>query len=107
MPSVYYIQPDGVKKTAEVANGLNLMEAAISNNIDGIDGACGGSGMCATCHVYVDEDYRGKLDAIDDSEDEMLDNTSSERKPTSRLSCQIVMTDILEYIKLTIPPTQT
>jgi len=96
MPIVLYTQPDGVEKSVDVPAGTNLMEAAVKNNVQGIDGECGGAGMCATCHVYLDESFMGKVTPADDSENEMLDNTSSEKKATSRLSCQVVMSDDLD-----------
>jgi len=107
MPIVLYTQPDGVEKSVDVPDGANLMEAAVQNDVDGIDGECGGAGMCATCHVYIDEAFLSKLTAADEAENEMLDNTSSEKKPNSRLSCQIMMSDDLEGIKIIIPKSQS
>ena len=107
MAKVNFIQPDGVTKEVEVPAGRSLMEVAVQNDVAGIDGECGGACMCATCHVYVDESFSDKLTAADDLEQEMLDSTSSERKPNSRLCCQINMSEALDGIVIEIPPTQS
>ncbi|WP_299032024.1 2Fe-2S iron-sulfur cluster-binding protein [uncultured Sulfitobacter sp.] len=95
--------PDGSIKTAEVAEGLNLMEAAVENDIPDIEGACGGCLSCATCHVFVDAAWAAKLGEIGTFEDAMLDATDVERTDASRLSCQIKMTAELDGILLTVP----
>ena len=95
--------PDGSTKTAEVAAGTNLMEAAVANNIPDIEGACGGCLSCATCHVFVDPDWLAKLGGVDVFEDAMLDATDVERTDASRLSCQITMREELDGITLTVP----
>ena len=69
--------------------GTTVMENAIKNGIDGIVAECGGAMLCATCHVYVDPAFVDLLDPIDEEQDEMLGATAAERKPNSRLSCQI------------------
>lgn len=95
--------PDGSLKTADVAEGVSLMEAAVANNIPDIEGACGGCLSCATCHVFVDEAWRGKLGEVDVFEDAMLDSTDVERTEASRLSCQIKMSADLDGICVTVP----
>jgi len=95
--------PDGSTKTAEVAAGTNLMEAAVANGIPEIEGACGGCLSCATCHVFVDPDWLAKLGGVDVFEDAMLDATEVERTDASRLSCQITMREELDGITLTVP----
>lgn len=95
--------PDGSKKTAEVAAGVNLMEAAVANAIPEIEGACGGCLSCATCHVFVDLDWLDKVAEVGDFEDAMLDATEVERTDASRLSCQIEMNAELDGISLTVP----
>lgn len=95
--------PDGSTKTADVAEGTNLMEAALANDIPDIEGACGGCLSCATCHVFVDPAWRDKLGEIGDFEDAMLDATEVERTEASRLSCQIEMRAELDGITLTVP----
>lgn len=95
--------PDGSTRTADVAVGSNLMEAAVANDIPDIEGACGGSLSCATCHVFVDADWLEKVGEVGDFEDAMLDVTEVERTDASRLSCQIEMRAELDGITLTVP----
>jgi len=106
MPRVTYIQTDGSSEALDLAVGKSLMLAAQSNGVAGILGECGGQAMCATCHVYVDERFLERLPAISDDEDAMLDEAASERKPTSRLSCQIEVTDELDGLELHVPAEQ-
>ncbi|HLJ63278.1 MAG TPA: 2Fe-2S iron-sulfur cluster-binding protein, partial [Stellaceae bacterium] len=82
------------------------MQAAIANGIDGIVAECGGSAMCATCHVYVDEADLARLPKISQGEDEMLESTAAERRKNSRLSCQLVMTTGLDGLTVHLPETQ-
>lgn len=95
--------PDGSIKTADVTEGMSLMEAAVANNIPNIEGACGGCLSCATCHVFVDADWMDKLGEVEVFEDAMLDSTDVERIDASRLSCQIKMSADLDGITLTVP----
>ena len=106
MPAVTFVHPDGRKETLEVAVGTSLMQAAIAAQLDGIVGECGGSAMCATCHVYVDDAFADRLPAQSEVEDSMLDSVMSERKPTSRLSCQLQMTEELDGLIVRLPETQ-
>ena len=94
MPKVTYIDYKGNSKTIEVDNGLTVMEGAVQNNIPGIDADCGGSMACATCHVYVKEEWFNKLPKKEDGEEDMLD-MAFEPKKNSRLSCQILVSDEL------------
>ena len=95
--------PDGGEITADVAEGVNMMEAAVANNVPDVIGECGGSLACATCHVYVDADWAAKTGEVGDFEDAMLDATEAERKDTSRLSCQIEASGALEGLVLIVP----
>ena len=72
--------------------GESVMEGAVRNGIDGIVAECGGSCLCATCHVYVEERYLSLLPPIGEEQEAMLDSTACERLPNSRLSCQIPVT---------------
>lgn len=98
-----WILPNGQSITADVAEGKNLMEAAVANNIPHVIGECGGSLSCATCHVYVAPDWAAKTGTAEAFEDAMLDVTEDERRETSRLSCQIKMTSALDGITLIVP----
>ena len=106
MPKITYISHDGKKNTVEVAEGLSVMEGAIQNSIEGIDADCGGSMACATCHVYVPENWFNKLEKPQDAEHDMLD-MAYEKKKNSRLSCQIIVTDKFDGIEVTTPIKQT
>ncbi|MGR8921669.1 MAG: 2Fe-2S iron-sulfur cluster-binding protein [Gammaproteobacteria bacterium] len=107
MPKVIYRQPDGREETVEVPEGWSLMEAAIQNDIDGIVAECGGGCACATCHVFVGGDSAARLDPISDMEGDMLECTAVERRPNSRLSCQIRMTPALDGLVVEVPERQT
>ena len=106
MPKITYKDFQGNSKTIEVENGLTVMEGAIQNNIPGIDADCGGSMACATCHVYVEEKWLNKLPKAEDAEVDMID-MAYEPKKTSRLSCQLIVTDELEGLIVTTPEKQS
>lgn len=106
MPTIHFILPDGATRDIEVADGTSAMQAATGAGLAGIVGECGGSAMCATCHVYVDEAWLDKLPAPLGNELEMLECTASERLPSSRLSCQIKMGAALDGVVLRMPPSQ-
>ncbi|SHI60421.1 ferredoxin, 2Fe-2S [Shimia gijangensis] len=94
---------DGSEITAEIANGTNMMQAAVDNNVPGVVGECGGCLSCATCHVYVDANWIAQSGSVDDFEDAMLDVAEAERTDASRLSCQIEASDALDGIVLLVP----
>ena len=106
MPKITYISHDGKKNIVEVPIGLTIMEGALQNNIQGIDADCGGSMACATCHVYVSENWLNKLEKTQAAEEDMLD-MAFEPKKNSRLSCQIIVSDQLDGIEVTTPIKQT
>ena len=105
MPKINYLEHGGKKHTIEVANGLTVMEGAIQNNIPGIDADCGGSMACATCHVYVKEEWFNKLPKKEDGEEDMLD-MAFEPKKNSRLSCQLIVSDELDGLIVSMPSKQ-
>ena len=105
MPKITYTDYQGNSKTIEVENGLTVMEGAIQNNIPGIDADCGGSMACATCHVYVKDDWFNKVPSKSEGEDDMLDQ-AFEPKQNSRLSCQLVVSDELEGLIVNLPEKQ-
>lgn len=106
MANITYIEPTGNAVTLDVPEGWNLMQAALANGVDGIVGECGGSCACATCHCYVDEATAAGLPAPSDNELAMLDNVVAERRPTSRLACQLKATAAMAGLVLTLPETQ-
>jgi 2Fe-2S ferredoxin len=103
MPRVTWVLKDDKRISADVPVGHSLMEAAIANNVPNVIGECGGCLSCATCHVYVDPDWYQKTGKISELEDEMLEITVAERKPMSRLSCQIHSAPELDGIILHVP----
>ena len=105
MAKIKYIEFNGTEHEAEVANGLSVMEGAIQNDIPGIDADCGGGMACATCHVYVKEEWLDKLPKKEDGEEDMLD-MAFEPKKNSRLSCQLIVSDDLEGLTVDIPSKQ-
>ena len=105
MPKITYIDQKGNSKTIEVESGLSVMEGAIQNNIPGIDADCGGGMACATCHVYVNEEWLDKLPTKEDGEEDMLD-MAFEPKQNSRLSCQLTVSDELDGLVVNIPSKQ-
>jgi 2Fe-2S ferredoxin len=106
MPTITFIHPDNRAERVEAEIGDSAMRAAVLHGIDGIVAECGGSALCATCHVYVDEAWLGRLAAIGDDEDALLDGTACERQANSRLSCQIKITPELDGLVLRLPERQ-
>jgi 2Fe-2S ferredoxin len=106
MPNVTYISHTGETTTIDVPVGTTDMENAVKNGIEGIVAECGGAMLCATCHVYVDPAFVDKLDPLGEEQDEMLGGTAAERKPNSRLSCQIRMKPELEGLIVRMPDRQ-
>ena len=106
MPKITYKDFQGNSKTIEVENGLTVMEGAIQNNIPGIDADCGGSMACATCHVYVEEQWINKLPKAEEAEVDMID-MAFEPKKNSRLSCQLIVSDELNGLTVTTPSKQS
>ena len=105
MSKITYIEHSGKTHTIDVANGLTVMEGAVQNNIPGIDADCGGSMACATCHVYVKEEWFNKLPKKEDGEEDMLD-MAFEPKKNSRLSCQLIVSDQLDGLVVNLPEKQ-
>jgi 2Fe-2S ferredoxin len=106
MPKITYVHSDGARDVLDVPLGTSVMRAAIMNGIDGIVAECGGEMMCATCHVYVEPEQLDRTPAMSDDEKAMLEFTASERKPNSRLSCQLVATEEFEGLIVYLPETQ-
>ena len=105
MAKITYVEHSGKLHTIQVQNGLTVMEGAVQNNIPGIDADCGGSMACATCHVYVKEEWFNKLPKKEDGEEDMLDMAYEPRK-FSRLSCQLIVSDELEGLVVNLPEKQ-
>ena len=105
MAKIIYNTHDSKTHTIDVQNGLTVMEGAVQNDISGIDADCGGGMACATCHVYIKEDWWDKLPNKEDGEEDMLDMAYEPNK-FSRLSCQIIVSDELDGLEVSIPSKQ-
>ena len=105
MPKITYIEHNGKTHTIDVAEGLSVMEGAVQNNSPGIDADCGGGMACATCHVYVIEEWFDKLPKKEDGEEDMIDMAYEPNK-YSRLSCQLTVSDELEGLTVKLPKEQ-
>jgi ferredoxin, 2Fe-2S len=105
MAKITYIEHDGTEHEVDVKPGLSVMEGAVKNNIPGIDADCGGACACATCHVYVREDWLDKTGTRSAMEESMLDFAEAVEE-NSRLSCQIKVSDALDGLVVTMPESQ-
>ena len=106
MAKITYVEHNGTEHVVEVATGLTVMEGARDNNIPGIEADCGGACACSTCHVYVDAAWVDKLPAKDDMEEDMLDFAYQPDPATSRLTCQLKVTDALDGLRVKMPVKQ-
>jgi len=106
MPKITYKDFQGNSKTIEVESGLSVMEGAIQNEIPGIDADCGGSMACATCHVYVQDNWFSKIPKAEEAEVDMID-MAFEPKKNSRLSCQIIISEELDGLEVSTPEKQS
>ena len=107
MPEVIFIQPDGQREALDIPVGLSVMQGAADAGIHGIVAECGGNAMCATCHVFVAEEFLARLPPMDENEYGLLDGTAVPRRPNSRLSCQLPMTASLDGLVVALPARQT
>lgn len=101
MPKMVFVEPDGTRKEVDAPVGLSVLEIAHRNDID-IEGACEGSLACSTCHVIVDRSWYDKLSEISEDEEDMLDLAFG-LTATSRLGCQLVMTEELDGLTVALP----
>ena len=105
MTKIIYNTHDNQTHTIDIQNGLTVMEGAVQNDIPGIDADCGGGMACATCHVYVKEEWFDKLSKKEDGEEDMLDMAFEPNK-FSRLSCQLLVSDELDGLTVSLPSKQ-
>ena len=107
MAAVTYVAYDGTPRTIDVPLGENVMRGALYNNVDGITGECGGGLSCATCHCYVDDAWAAQVGTpTSQDERDLLEGVASQRKATSRLSCQITVTEALDGLVVHLPEAQ-
>ena len=105
MAKITYIENNGKSHSVDVADGLTVMEGAVQNNIPGIDADCGGGMACATCHVYVKDEWFDKINKKSEGEDDMIDQ-AYEPKKSSRLSCQIQVSPETDGLEVHLPVKQ-
>jgi 2Fe-2S ferredoxin len=106
MPVIHLIAHNGAAMQLDVPEGHSVMQAAVAAGVRGIVGECGGSAMCATCHVYIDPAWLDRLTPALSNELEMLECTTSERRPESRLACQVKVQAVHEGMVVRLPATQ-
>lgn len=107
MPTIIFTRSDGTEYEIEAEVGQSLMHAAVAGGVPGVVGECGGARMCATCHVHVDLSALSEVPELHIDEDDLLDFAASERSSTSRLSCQIPITEEMHGVVVTLPERQT
>lgn len=110
MPSITFLLKDGSEKTLDAEENLSVMQVVVEHNIDGIEGTCGGAMACATCHVYVHPDWEERVIAADNEKDEEEEDTldtAFDIRDTSRLSCQIKVSEALDGLIVALPGTDT
>lgn len=105
MTKILFVEHDGSEHPVDAEAGSTVMLAAVTNGVPGIDADCGGACSCATCHVYVNEEWLDKLEEISPMEEAML-SLSSDRKENSRLSCQIKVTEEIDGLVVQTPEFQ-
>lgn len=105
MPKIIFIAHDGTQTPVEIEAGQSLLTAALNHNVRGIDGDCGGQCACATCHVFIEAPWISKIPVPLANEDEML-NFTAERQLSSRLACQIAVTEALDGMEVLMPAGQ-
>lgn len=106
MPDLTFLLPDGRELGFEAPDGVSLMQAATGQGVDGIVAECGGSGICATCHVIVDDAWIARLPPPEPHEDELLELVATGREPGSRLSCQLRLGPELQGLRVRVPERQ-
>ncbi len=106
MAKITYIEHSGKEHIVDVASGMTVMEGARDNNIPGIEADCGGACACSTCHVYIDDTWVEKMPAKDAMEEDMLDFAWEPNAATSRLTCQLKVTDELDGLIVRMPEKQ-
>ena len=105
MISITYVEHDGTRHDVAVAPGVSVMEAAVKNSVPGINADCGGACACATCHVYIAGDWGTVTGEANQNELEMLE-CSSDVRANSRLSCQVIITQAMDGLRVDLPVSQ-
>jgi len=106
MVSIKFISADGIETVVEVAAGTTVMRAALENAVQGITAECNGSAACATCHAIFDDSRMDLFPGMEEHENDLLDFAASPRETGSRLSCQIVITEVMDGMEVRLPKAQ-
>ena len=106
MVRIVYNYEDGTSREVEAPVGRSVMQGATANAVAGIEADCGGTLSCATCHVYVDPAWLDRLPEAEAMERELMEGVAAERRPNSRLSCQILLTEALDGLTVAVPARQ-
>lgn len=105
MPTITYVESDGTRHVVDVDVDLNLMEGATLNMVPGVEGQCGGICSCATCHCYIEGEWAEGIPAMESGEQGML-KFAKHVKGSSRLGCQVVITEAMDGMEIHLPPEQ-
>lgn len=106
MTHVTFIDAKGTSRSVDAPEGMSVADAALNNQVPGIEADCGGFCACATCHVYLDDEWLAKVPPADELEAAMLDTEAVDRRANSRLACQLRLSDALEGIIVHTPERQ-
>jgi 2Fe-2S ferredoxin len=106
VPKVIYVGDGGEERAVDAVVGESVMATAVKNGVPGIVGECGGNASCATCHVWVRDEFLPLVGEPNDMEEDLLDLGVSDRREGSRLSCQVAMTPELDGLTVDVPPVQ-
>ncbi|GAA3156178.1 2Fe-2S iron-sulfur cluster-binding protein [Blastococcus jejuensis] len=106
MPKVIYVSASGAEQAVDALDGESVMATAVKNGVPGIIGECGGNASCATCHVWVRDEFLSLVGEPGEMEDDLLDLGVGDRRAGSRLSCQITCTPELDGLTVDVPPEQ-
>lgn len=106
MTKITFVEADGSDTLVDAVNGDSLMSAAVNNGVEGISAECGGGCACATCHCFIDEAWLAAVGVAVDIEQEMLGFAASPQRQTSRLACQVIVTEAMDGMVVRLPETQ-
>ena len=106
MPKIIYVSTAGEERAVDGIAGESVMVTATKAGVPGIIGECGGNASCGTCHVWVREEFWDAVGPTNDTEEDLLDLGATDRRDTSRLSCQVEVTDVLDGLTVDIPRDQ-
>ncbi len=106
MFKITFVAPDGCAQSLEVSPGTNVMRAAVDLGVPGIEGECGGQLVCATCHVYLDPEWTEHFSSAGKLEQDLLDFVAAERRCSSRLACQLIVTETTDGCVVHLPTKQ-